>query len=125
MADMLVLDGGVEVLPSKLFDGSEKRECSIGPEDYQALAENQFVLADKPVPLFYGSGIDINNDENTLGGFGNWVQDCSYTSCPDCGKPMKYLAQIQWETLWDGSDGTLYIEVCPDCQIASMQHQET
>lgn len=119
------LDGGVEVLPSKLFNGSEKRECSIGPEDYQALAENQFILADKPVPLFYGSGIDVNNDENTLGGFGNWVQDCSYTSCPDCGKPMKYLAQIQWETLWDGSEGTLYIEVCPDCRIVSMQHQET
>ena len=42
-----------------------------------------------------------------------------------CDKPMKYLAQIQWDTLMDGTEGTLYIEFCPDCQIVSMQHQQT
>ena len=47
------------------------------------------------------------------------------TACPHCGKPMKYLAQIQWDTLMDGTEGTLYIEFCPDCQIVSMQHQQT
>ena len=45
--------------------------------------------------------------------------------CPDCGKPMKYLAQIQWDTVLDGTEGTLYIEVCPDCRIVSMEHQQT
>ena len=38
---------------------------------------------------------------------------------------MKYLAQIQWDTLMDGTEGTLYIELCPDCHIVSMQHQQT
>lgn len=47
------------------------------------------------------------------------------TTCPHCGKPMKYLAQIQWDTLFDGTEGTLYIEFCPDCKIVSMQHQQT
>ena len=46
-------------------------------------------------------------------------------NCPGCGKPMKYLAQIQWDTVMDGTEGTLYIEFCPDCQIVSMQHQQT
>lgn len=45
--------------------------------------------------------------------------------CPDCGKPMKYLAQIQWDTVLDGTEGTLCIEVCPDCRIVSMEHQQT
>ena len=46
-------------------------------------------------------------------------------SCPHCGKPMKYLAQIQWDTVFDCAEGTLYVEFCPDCHIVSMQHQQT
>ena len=46
-------------------------------------------------------------------------------TCPHCGKPMKYLAQIQWDTVFNCAEGTLYIEFCPDCQIVSMQHQQT
>ena len=58
-------------------------------------------------------------------GFANWVQDAEYTTCPHCGKPMKYLAQIQWDTVFDCAEGTLYVEFCPDCLIVSMQHQQT
>ena len=29
-------------------------------------------------------------------------------TCPHCGKPMKYLAQIQWDTVSDCTEGTLY-----------------
>ncbi len=46
-------------------------------------------------------------------------------TCPHCGKPMKYLAQIQWDTVFDCAEGTLYVEFCPDCHIVSMQHQQT
>ncbi len=116
------LDGGVEVFPSKLFDGSDEMECYIQTEDYNSLTENLFVLGKAPVPLFYGAACD---DVNTIGGFANWVQDWEYTACPCCGKPMKYLAQIQWDTLMDGTEGTLYIEFCSDCHIVSMQHQQT
>lgn len=116
------LDGGAEVFPSELFDGAEQIKCYVRPEEYKALTENSFVLGKAPVPLFYGGACD---DVNTIGGFANWVQDWEYTACPHCGKPMKYLAQIQWDTLMDGTEGTLYIEFCPDCQIVSMQHQQT
>lgn len=116
------LDGSVESFPSELFDGSEQMDCYVRPEDYKALTENSFVLGKTPVPLFYGAACE---DVNTVGGFANWVQDWEYTACPHCGKPMKYLAQIQWDTVMDGTEGTLYIEFCPDCQIVSMQHQQT
>ena len=116
------LDGGVEIFPSELYDGSERMDCYVSPEDYKALAENPFVLGKTPVPLFYGAACE---DVNTIGGFANWVQDAEYTTCPHCGKPMKYLAQIQWDTVMDGTEGTLYIEFCPDCRMVSMQHQQT
>ena len=116
------LDGGVEVFPSELFDGAEKTDCYVSPEEYKALTENPFVLGEAPVSLFYGAACQ---DVNTIGGFGNWVQDAEYATCPHCGKPMKYLAQIQWDTVFDCAEGTLYVEFCSDCQIVSMQHQQT
>ena len=116
------LDGGVEVFPSELFDGAEKTDCYVSPEEYKALTENPFVLGEAPVSLFYGAACQ---DVNTIGGFANWVQDAEYTTCPHCGKPMKYLAQIQWDTVFDCAEGTLYVEFCSDCQIVSMQHQQT
>ena len=116
------LDGGVEIFPSELYDDAETLECYVRPEDYKALTGNSFVLEKTPAPLFYGAA---SEDVNTIGGFANWVQDWEYTICPHCGKPMKYLAQIQWDTVMDGTEGTLYIEFCPDCQVVSMQHQQT
>lgn len=116
------LDGGVEIFHSELFDGAEKIDCYVQTEDYEALTGNPFVLGKEPVPLFYGTACE---DVNTIGGFANWVQDWEYVICPKCGKPMKYLAQIQWDTIMDMVEGTLYIEFCPDCHIASMQHQQT
>lgn len=61
---------------------------------------------------------------NTVGGFANWVQDWEDIPCPHCGKPMKYLAQIQWDTVNEGTEGTLYIEFCSDRHIVSMQNLE-
>ena len=71
------LDGGVEVFPSELFDGAEKMDCYVSPEDYKALTENHFVLGKAPVLLFYGCA---SEDVNTVGGFANWVQDAEYTT---------------------------------------------
>ena len=114
------MDGGAEVFPSEFFDGAEKTDCYICPEDYKAPTENFFVLGKAPVPLFYGTACA---DVNTIGGFANWVENWEYATCPHGGKPMKYLAQIQRGTVIDGTEGTLYIEFCPDCRIVSMQHQ--
>ncbi len=99
---------------------SQKKK--VWPEDYKAFTENPFVLDQTPVPLFYSAACD---DVNTVAGFAIWVQDWEYTTCPHCRKPMKYLAQIQWDTVYDGAEGTLYVEFCPDCHIISMQHQQT
>lgn len=113
------LDGGSQPLSSKLI--LDKVENYIGEEEYDQVFANDYILGKEQVPPFYGEG---SEDLNTIGGFANWVQDWQYTLCPDCGKQMKYLGQIQWDTIV-GGEGTLYIEFCPDCQIASMHHQQT
>ena len=80
-------------------------ENYIRAEDFAAMTQNHLVLGTESVPLFYGAEFC---DVNTIGGFANWVQDWGYTKCPHCGRPMKYLAQIQWDTILDGAVGTLY-----------------
>ncbi len=111
------LDGGSKMLPVKK-GGMDMEGCE---EDYAEIAENTFVLGEEPVSLFYETESDYTN---TLGGFASWVQDWEYLTCPQCHKPMKYLAQLHWGLLEEG-EGTLYIEVCMDCRVVGMQHQQT
>ncbi len=55
-----------------------------------------------------------------------WIEDCNIINCPDCKKPMRYLAQLPWDILTvNGGDGSLYIEICSDCKKVSLQHQQT
>ena len=35
------------------------------------------------------------------------------------------LSLIHIYTIMEGTEGTLYIEVCTDCKVVSMQHQQT
>ena len=111
------LDGGSEVLSYE-----DTGDTTYIEEELVRIFENDLILGETPVPLFYGARFE---DTCTLGGFALWWQDWEYTTCPDCGQPMKYLMQIHWEALTDYMEGTLYIEFCPDCRIVSMQHQQT
>lgn len=94
-------------------------------EDVDQMGDNPYVLARDPAPLFYGADWD---EVSTIGGFPFWIEGCHYTPCPDCGNPMKFVAKLSWEMLdWKGyfREGYCYVEVCPECQVASMHHQQT
>lgn len=110
-------DGKSEILE---FEGTD--ENYISDEDIENMAGNCFVVSEKERPLFYGA---YGDDVNTIGGYANWVQDWEYRECPECGKKMKYLAQIHWDMIEECAEGTLYIEICPDCRIITMFHQQT
>lgn len=117
ISNRFTLDGKSEILE---YDGTDENYYS--DEYLNAMAENRLVISEKERPLFYGA---FNNDVNTIGGFANWVQDWEYRECPECGRKMKYLAQIHWDTIEDCVEGTLFIEICPDCKIITMFHQQT
>lgn len=114
------LDGSSTPFKDTLIIQNVENYCE--EEDIKALSDGLWELGEAPVPVFYGANYE---DVNTIGGFANWVQDWNYISCPECQKPMKLLAQIQWETVQLNCEGTLYIEICPECRIASMHHQQT
>lgn len=111
------LDGTSEVLD---YEGEEENYFSEDIID--EMVNNKFVVSMKEKPLFYGA---FGDDVSTIGGFASWVQDWEYRECPECGKKMKYLAQIHWDTIMDSAEGTLYIEICPDCKIVTAFHQQT
>ena len=118
------LKGGSEILPfdkeSENYYPSE--ENYIEEEELNSMHNNNYVLSKNEVPLFYGA---FDDTLNTIGGFANWVQDWEYMKCPRCGKKMKYLMQIQWHTIESMAEGTLFIEICTDCNITAMFHQQT
>ncbi len=114
------LDGSSTPLKDTLIIQNVENYCE--EEDIKELSDNLWELGKTPVPVFYGAYYE---DVNTIGGFANWIQDWNYVSCPECEKPMMLLAQIQWETVQLNCEGTLYIEICPECRIASMHHQQT
>lgn len=117
MSNKFTLDGKSEILK---FEGIEENYYRY--KEIESMVQNHFVLSEKERPLFYGA---FDNDVNTIGGYASWVQDWEYRECPECGKKMKYLAQIHWDTFDDCAEGTLYIEICPDCRIITMFHQQT
>ncbi len=117
MSNRFTLDGKSEILE---FEGTE--ENYYQDKEIESIIQNHFVLSEKQRALFYGA---FDHDVNTIGGYACWVQDWEYRKCPECGKKMKYLAQIHWDTLDNYAEGTLYIEICPDCKIITMFHQQT
>lgn len=114
MFSQFTLDGKSNVI----FEG-DCLENADNTELLKQIQSRKFVLGKNTVPVFYGA----NRNVNTIGGFANWGENWYYAICPKCGKTMKYLAQIQMQTLVSFLDGTLYIEICPDCQIISMHCQ--
>jgi hypothetical protein len=95
----------------------------MSDSEYTAIGSRKFALSLRPAPLFFARG----NDESviTIGGFASWIQDFQYDACPDCGKTLRYFASVPWAALSDWSEGTLYLEICPDCRVISAFHQQT
>ncbi|MDL2233461.1 hypothetical protein LJC63_07775, partial [Ruminococcaceae bacterium OttesenSCG-928-L11] len=113
------------------LDGASSYEVKIDPYfsenklDAKYIDEmdtNTWVLDEGPSPVYRSYGGD---EAPTIGGMAQWIQDWTYMTCPDCGKKMTYLASIPWSCISDGFEGTLYIEICTDCRVVKVLHQQT
>lgn len=114
-----VIDGESELVFS---EDTPNTEDYLGEDGIAELTSNSYILGDAPVPPRYAADWEGGS---SVGGFAFWIQDCEIKRCPDCGKPMKYLAQIQWDTVLDGMEGNAYIEICTDCKVIAILHQQT
>ena len=113
------LNGNSEVIPAKGY-GMPMDEDDVSNWLDKA-EENTFILGEQAQSIYYPCDRDFS--VSAVGGFADWVQDCIIKDCPDCGKPMTYLAQIGEEPL--GFEGNFYVEVCRDCKIAAVLYQQT
>ncbi len=106
------------------YDGvAKQQEYCWNDAAYNELEKNELKLSYIERPIFFGAN---DWDIATIGGYAHWIQDCNIINCPDCKKPMRYLAQLPWDILTiNGGDGSLYIEICPDCKKVSLHHQQT
>jgi len=98
------------------------KENKMRAEDIDKMTKNTYVLDGEPTNAFRSHG---EFSVPTIGGMPNWIQDWIYLNCPDCGKKMTYIMSIPWDCIADGFEGTLYIEICIDCQVARVFHQQT
>lgn len=112
------VDGESEMIAGEDFCTENYLEES----DIDELAGNTCVLGGEPVPLRYAADWEGGS---SVGGFAFWIQDSEIRHCPDCGKPMQYLAQIQWDTVLENMEGNAYIEICKDCRVMAILHQQT
>jgi hypothetical protein len=106
---------------SHLLNMESKEENMLTHDDVKKMTTNRLTLSHKPVSKYYG----ITDEINTIGGMAEWIQDFQYLNCPKCNKIMKYFAQIHWNTIDEYADGTLYFEICHECQIIAIHHQQT
>lgn len=113
------IDGESEIV---FGEDSSITENYLEDAEIEELASNSYILGDHPVAPRYAADWEGGS---SIGGFAFWIQDCDIRLCPDCGKPMKYLAQIQWDTVLYGMEGNAYIEICKDCKIITVLHQQT
>lgn len=113
------LNGGSEVIPSKGY-GMPMDEDDVSNWLDKA-QDNTFILGEQADSIYFPCDRDYNC--SAVGGFADWVQDCIIVNCPDCGKPMMYLAQIGEEPL--GFEGNFYVEVCRECKVAAVLYQQT
>ena len=113
------------------LDGTSTYKVTIDPyfkenhlqDKYiEEMNANCYVLDSTPTTPYRSYG---GHRTPTIGGMAEWVQDWTYMTCPTCGKKMTYLASIPWECISDGFEGTLYIEICIDCQVVKVLHQQT
>ncbi|MBE1553965.1 hypothetical protein [Sporosarcina limicola] len=111
--------GRSEIIP---YEASLEMENYCSEADLLEMNGNQLTLSAEAVPMHYASGGD---EVITIGGLPDWVQDAEFATCSDCDQTMKFLAALPWNALMDGSEGTLYIEICTDCRTLCLFHQQT
>ena len=60
-----------------------------------------------------------------IGGMPTAVNDMIYPQCPDCGKTMRFAAQLDMEDIQEYGEGLYYFFVCDDCHTVGTNYDQT
>jgi hypothetical protein len=80
-------------------------------------------LVATPARWYWQDASNERENLTRLGGHPSWIQS-EYPSCPDCGKTMAFLFQLDAVCPGDGGetfgDGILYTFWCDTCRVFSL-----
>ncbi|HVV71161.1 MAG TPA: DUF1963 domain-containing protein, partial [Verrucomicrobiae bacterium] len=82
-------------------------------------------LSSSAFPPFAAANPFRLDDASTLGGIPMWLQDAEYPRCPDCAKPMQFLAQFYNLAMPKPEEGMFYSFFCRECEVAAVNYQQT
>ncbi len=95
-------------------------------DDYAPLPANTLTLSHKAGSVYRSADpFSPTIMTSQVGGLPGWVQDFSYTPCPDCQKSMIFIAQLAVEDIIDYGEGIYYALLCPDCSVSTVTYQQT
>lgn len=106
-------DGESKVIGQESGSGEQIEE----DEDWEI--EKYFVLSKEPVAKHYCS----RWNGSAVGGVPMYVDDAEYVTCPECGKRMRHLAQL--DSKFTDYDGNIYVQLCKSCRIAATLYQQS
>lgn len=89
---------------------------------YNETTTSTWALTTNPVSPLYPTEVW---EYNSVGGHPAWVQDPSYPECTNCHKTMMYVAQFQWNSVWEDANDTFFIFACATCNIGAVVFQGT
>lgn len=78
-----------------------------------------FKLSKEPVSDIYCNEFE----RSAIGGSPAFIDDAVYADCPICKRKMKHFVQLSDED--SGAGGTVYVQICTDCEIAAVLYQQT
>jgi hypothetical protein len=93
------------------------------------LRETAVRLVSTPARWYWQDANHERENLSRLGGYPSWLQGAGYPSCPECGKTMPFLFQLDCVCPGDGgetfSDGILYTFWCDGCRVSVSGPQGT
>jgi len=91
----------------------------------EPVEQNPLVLTDEKREPQYACNQFAEISKSQIGGLPSWVQDSDYLKCPDCGKTMDFVAQIDMEDVEEYGEGMYYLHYCNLCSIVGTNYQQT
>jgi hypothetical protein len=60
-----------------------------------------------------------------IGGLPTAINDMEYPKCPDCGKTMRFTAQLDREDIEEYGEGIYYFFVCDGCGVTAANYGQS